>query len=157
MVKKSLIVVGILVLIGGAYAAYVYLQPPRDVQSAKVDVVTTTKDLIAEYLKDAKAANKKYLYSDGDSKIFAISGKVSSITENAEKAKVIILKEDGGKVGISCTFTLDASKTPEATKLKEGDQVTIKGAITAGPAYDADLEEYTDMVMIQCAVNPAEK
>lgn len=157
MVKKILIAIGILVLLGGGYGLYKYLQPPRDVQKAKVDVVTTTKALVAEYLKNKDAANKKYLSSDGDSKIFAISGKVSSISENAEKAKVIKLKEDGGKVAISCTFTLEATKTPETAKLKEGDMVTIKGQITTGPEYDKDFEEYSDIVMIQCALKPADK
>lgn len=157
MLKKILIVVGVIAVIGGSYAAYLWFQPHRDVQSAKVDVTTTVKALFDEYKKNAEAANKKYLSSDGESKIFAISGKISDISENSSEAKVITLKQDGADAGVSCTFTAKASQDEATKKLKVGDQITIKGAITSGPSYDADLEEYTDATMLDCAVNPAKK
>lgn len=155
MLKKILIVIVVLGVLGGGYAAYLFYQPHRDVQAAKVEVVTTVKDLMAEYKVNTDSANTKYLSSDGDSKIFALSGKVAEISENSNKEKVVTLREDGKEVGVACTFTAEASKAPATQKLKVGDVITIKGAITSGPDFDPDLS--SDATMKDCALQPAKK
>lgn len=156
MLKKIFIGIAIVAIIGGSYAAYLYYQPHRDVQNSKVDVVLTVKDLMAEYKASADSANAKYLSSDGNSKIFALSGKISNITENSKKEKVVTLAEEGKDVGVDCTFTAKASTSEASQKLKKGDIVTIKGAITSGPdLIDPDLP--TNATMKDCALSPKEK
>lgn len=155
MLKKILIVIVLIGAAAGAYVAYLYFQPHRDVQAAKVDVVTTVKDLIAEYKTNADSANAKYLAANGDSKIFALSGKITEITENSNQAKVVTLKEEGKSIGVDCTFTAEASKNPATLKLKVGDVITVKGQITSGPDFDPDLS--TNATMKDCALKPAQK
>ncbi|WP_299463248.1 hypothetical protein [uncultured Microscilla sp.] len=155
MLKKILIIIVIIGAAAGAYVAYLYFQPHRDVQASKVDVVITVKDLVAEYKASADSANAKYLAANGESKIFAVSGKIAEITENSNKEKVVTLREEGKEIGVACTFTAEASKDPATQKLKAGDMITVKGAIASGPDFDPDLP--TDATMRDCALKPTKK
>ena len=135
-------------IIGGGVILYVYNKPHRDVQASSVDYILEVKQLVNEYLMDARAANEKYLQEDGDSKIIAITGRVASIDEDLHQQKVVLLKETNGLAGVSCTFMRETNKNVE--KLKPGDLVTIKGVIRAGAGYDEDMELYEDVILEKC-------
>ncbi len=64
--------------------------------------------------------------------------------------KVVLLKENGMKAGVSCTFMEHTNENAE--KLKKDDSVTIKGIIRAGARYDEDLEFYEDVILEKCDV-----
>lgn len=153
--KKKVIRWGILIfivalIIGGGYAYYLWNMPQRDVQSADIDIEITSSQLVQEYLTDVKAANSKYLQEEGDSKILAVEGSVSSINTDMNNQKVIILKEENDKAGVSCTFT--TLTNANANKLAVGDRVKIKGVFRSGAGYDEDLELYEDVIMEKCDV-----
>lgn len=154
MKKKTIKRIGFVILAGsiiaGSIATYMWFKPHRDVQATKAFAALKVNDLIQEFSADANAANAKYLSQDGNSKILVIEGRVSKVSENQIGETVIILKEEGAKAGVSCTFTLKTS--PETAGIKEGDTIHIKGAITAGNSYDADLDLYEHAVMAQCAI-----
>ena len=107
-------------------------------------------ELVLEYLANADLANEKYLEQEGDSKVIAITGTVSSIDEDLNHQKVVLLKNADENAGVSCTFM--AVTNANATKLKPGDKVTIKGVIRSGAGYDEDLELYEDVIMEKCDV-----
>jgi RecG-like helicase len=124
--------------------------PHRDVQKAAVDYKMEAKDLVNEYLKDAKKANDRYLQEEGESKIIAVTGIVASVDEDMNHQKVVLLRDSGESAGVSCTFM--ASTNVNAEKLKNGDKVTIKGVIRSGAGYDEDLELYEDVIIEKCDV-----
>jgi len=150
MKKRKMFKIGIItavagVVIAGAVGLYMFNMPHRDVQSAKADYSLNSSEIVAEYLTDAKAANSKYLAADGDSKVLEITGTVSKISEDFDGEKVVLLKSDNDKAGVSATFTPETSEN--AAKLEVGQQVTLKGVIRSGAAYDKDLELYENVIL----------
>jgi hypothetical protein len=150
MKKRQIIKTGIIVAVAGiviavAVGLYMFNMPHRDVQSAKADYSLNSSEIVAEYLIDADAANSKYLAADGDSKVLEITGTVSKISEDFDGQKVVLLKSDSDKAGVSATFTPETNANTE--KLQVGQSVTIKGVIRAGAAYDSDLELYENVIL----------
>lgn len=150
MKKRKIIKIGIIVaitgiVIAGSIGLYMFNMPHRDVQSAKADFSLNSSGIVEEYLADAKAANSKYLAADGDSKVLKISGRVNKISENFVGQKVVLLKTDTDKAGVSATFTEETNTN--AAKLLIGQNVTLKGVIRSGAAYDEDLELYENVIL----------
>ena len=150
MKKKRIIKTGIIVaitgiVIAGAIGLYMFNMPHRDVQSAKADFSLNSSGIVAEYLSDANAANSKYLADDGESKVLKITGTVNKISENFDGQKVVLLKAESDKAGVSATFTPETNKNAE--KLQLGERVTLKGVIRSGAAYDTDLELYENVIL----------
>jgi len=149
MLKKIIIVIIIVGAIGGAYGLYVFFMPHRDVQSVEAFATISANDLVAEYLKDNAAANLKYLADDGDSKVLNITGRVSSIETDQKNQLVLILKDEGAAIGVSCTFMESTNKN--AKKLKVGDVVKIKGVLRSGVDEDSEMLE-EDVIIENCDV-----
>lgn len=137
-------------LIGVGFGLDLWFMPHRDVQSAPVFDELTADDFINEYLDNAAEANEKYLAADGDSKIIAITGTVSSVETNEAGDAVIYIKGSSDEVAIRCTL-MDTEKD-EASSVKEGQTLTINGVVSAGAAYDADFEMYEDAIMRECYI-----
>lgn len=148
--KKKIIRIVILfvaaaVLVGGGVGLYMFNKPARDVQNTKTDYSYNASDIVSEYLSDPKKANDKYLDESGNSKVLEISGLVAEISEDFNKQKVVLLKADSDKAGVSCTFTHETNSQVE--KIKIGDQVTIKGVIRSGASFDEDLDLYENVII----------
>ncbi len=138
------------IIIAASIGAYMWFKPHRNVQATKAFAELKVNELISEFSADAKAANAKYLANDGNSKVLIVEGHVSKVSTNQNGETVIVLKDEGAKVGVSATFTQKTS--PNAQSVKVGDIIKIKGAITAGNSYDADLDLYEHAVLIQCDI-----
>jgi hypothetical protein len=138
------------VVIAGSLAAYMWFMPHRNVRSTKAFAEIEVKDLILEFTVDAVKANAKYLSSDGNSKVLILEGRVASFTANQNNEKVILLKDEGAKAGVSCTFTQESAGALKA--VQKGDIIKVKGAITAGNRYDPDLELTEHAILIQCSL-----
>jgi len=149
MLKKIIIGIIIVGALGGSYGLYVFFMPHRDVQSVEAFATISANDLVAEYLKDNAAANLKYLADDGDSKVLNITGRVSSVDTDQKMQLVLILKDEGAAIGVSCTFMESTNKNAE--KLKIGDQVKIKGVLRSGVDEDSELLE-EDVIIENCDV-----
>ena len=137
-------------VITGGIVIYMFNMPHRNVQNTSTDYSITVKEVVNEYLTDADKANNKYLDSEGESKILEVTGMVSSITEDFNKQKVVLLKAKDLEAGVSCTFI--AGTNESVSTLKEGDKVTIKGVIRSGASYDEDLEMYENVIMEKCSI-----
>ncbi len=150
MNKKKIIIIAAVVLLGGiGVFLSQWFMPHRDVQNSAIDIHITAPNLVSEYLEDASKANTKYLQSEGDSKILAVTGKITSMEEDMKHQKVIYLASDT-EAKVSCTFTAETNN--EVDNLKVGDQVDVKGVIRSGATYDEDLEMYEDVIMEKCAI-----
>jgi hypothetical protein len=147
--KKVLRITAILgvagILIAGGIGLYVFNMPHRDIQSADADYTLTTSEIVSEYLTDKDAANKKYLAADGNSKILEITGRVGKISEDYAGQKVVLLKDEQLKAGVSATFTSESNSSLNDVQVDE--TLTIKGVIRSGASYDEDLEMYEHVIL----------
>ena len=132
-------------IIGGGAMLYMFNMPHRDIQSAKVDYSLTSTQIVSEYLSDKDAANEKYLAADGDSKILEVTGIISKISEDFNNQKVILLKGNEDKAGVRAVFTAETNQN--ASNLKVGETITVKGVIRSGASYDDDLELYENVIL----------
>ena len=154
MKKKTIKRIGLVILTGiiiaGSIGAYIYFKPHRNVQATNAFTKLKATDLVNEFTADAAKANAKYLASDGNSKVLIVEGRVSKISDNQNGEKVILLKDEGAKVGVSATFTQITSTNIGSIKI--GDIIKVKGAISAGNSYDADLDLYEHAILVQCDI-----
>ncbi|MFD2917236.1 OB-fold protein [Psychroserpens luteus] len=148
--KKILIILTTGVLIAVSVALYMFNQPARDVQATTTDYSFNASTIVNEYLTDANAANAKYLDEEGVSKVLEITGIVATISEDFNNQKVILLKNDTDKAGVSATFTEETNA--HTNNVKIGDEITIKGVIRSGAAYDSDLEMYENVIIDKCDI-----
>ncbi|HVM88813.1 MAG TPA: hypothetical protein VMT76_11555 [Puia sp.] len=148
--KKALILIGAVFLIGAGIGLYLFFKPHRNVQDTDIFAELSTRALTSEFSANATAANAKYLSSDGNSKVLVIKGRVDNVSINQNGERVIELKDEGAKAGISAT--LIKSDSVAASQLKKGDIIRIKGAITAGNSYDPTLDLYTDAILVQSRI-----
>lgn len=149
MKKKLFRIVAIItaagLLIGGGIMLYMFNMPHRDIQSAKTDYSLTSTQIVSEYLSDRDAANEKYLASDGNSKILEVTGIISKISENFNSQKVVLLKGNKDKAGVTAVFTTETN--PSVSNLNVGETITVKGVIRSGASYDDDLELYENVIL----------
>lgn len=145
ILKIALIVIGVGILIGGSVGYYMFNKPARDVQNTKTDFSYNASEIVNEYLTDAQKANDKYLDEAGNSKVLEISGVVANISEDFNNQKVILLKAETDKAGVSCTFTQETNSSIQSVKI--GDKITIKGVIRSGASFDEDLEMYENVII----------
>jgi hypothetical protein len=147
--KKVIRIIAILgvagILIAGGIGLYMFNMPHRDVQSSDADYTLTTSEIVSEYLTDKDAANKKYLAADGNSKILEISGAVSKISEDFAGQKVVLLKDEQLKAGVSASFTSESNSSLNDVHVDQ--TITIKGVIRSGASYDEDLEMYEHVIL----------
>jgi hypothetical protein len=146
ILKRILLLILGIIIIGGSYVLYIFMQPHRDVQATTTDYQMEAKVLVNEYLADAKASNNKYLDEEGESKIIEVTGTIAEISKDMNSQNVVLLKSEGEDAGVSCTFLA----TTNTSHLKVGDIVTIKGVIRSGAGYDEDLELFEDVIMEKC-------
>lgn len=150
IIKIAAIVIIAGIVIGGGVGLYLFNMPKRNIQNAKTDFSVTSSALVAEYLTDQKAANQKYLTADGESKILEVAGTVSKISENFNGQKVVLLKNQSDKAGVSATFTDETAAQVSAIQL--GQNIRVKGVIRSGAVYDQDLELYENVILEKSAI-----
>lgn len=131
--KKFVIVLLVLAAIAGAVYYFVINKPHRDVND-ETAISMAAPQLFAEFTANEAVANKKYL-----NKAILVSGIVSTVEENQDKQKYIILQTDDALNGIMCTMRSNDFST------KAGDQVSIKG-FCSGFVGDVKLTD--------CVLNP---
>lgn len=140
----------IAVLIATGTIYFLFNKPHRDIQAAKTDYSLTATQLVNEYLTSPEQANQKYLDEGGESKILLITGTIYSVSTDMNNQKVVLLRNDNEKAGVSCTFT--AFTNTHAEGLTKGQTVTVKGVIRAGAGFDKDLDLYEDVILEKCDV-----
>lgn len=124
-----------------------YFKPHRNVKTAQVYDEFEVDDFIHEFLEKPKEAQEKYLSSDGESKIVAMTGTISGIETNLNNQLVIELKSSKQDVG--ARFTLLEEEKAKADKLKIGDKTKLTGVVSAGATFDEDFNQYLDAILEQ--------
>lgn len=131
-------------------AGWIWFLPHRDIRSAAVDEEVDVATLTRSFANDPSAANAHYLSGDGNSKVLQVSGPVFSISTNNQGEAVVLIKADTAKMGVIATFLKDYSK--EVQQLKKGTMIKVKGAITSGNSFDADLGLVEHATLIKCVL-----
>ncbi len=115
MIKKIILVVVALGLIGGGIGAFMWFKPHPKVEDAK-GIVIAAPVLAKEYSADEKAADGKYL-----NKAIEVTGSVSEMEKNQDGGLMVILQTEDPTGGIQCTMR-DKNANPA-----KGQTITVKG------------------------------
>ncbi len=115
MVKKIIVVVLLLALIGVCTGIYLWNKPAKKVENAK-GIAISAADLSKEYATDEKAADTKYL-----NKAIEVSGTISEIDNNQDGGMMVILQTADPTTGIQCTMR------EKGLTVTKGQNIVIKG------------------------------
>lgn len=128
--KKILIGLFILLLAGAAVIWYIFTEKFTDTAEQKPDFTVNAVDFLKEFQQDDSLANKKYI-----EKIVAVNGIVSEIEAADTTANIKFVDANTGDYII---FAFQQQHLADAKKLKQGQQVSIKGSCSGG-AYSEIL------------------
>ena len=132
--KKYLIYILLLGLIGAVFGFYMYNKPHKNIKNSKVDFTMEANQLFAVFEENEQEANTKYL-----DKIIEVTGTVRSV-DAAEKGNIsVILESENDMSGVICQ--LDNLTSPKRTNFSSGEKVTFKGICTG---------MLMDVVMVRC-------
>lgn len=133
--KKVLLIVLLLGVIGAGVGYYLYNKPVASLEHKKADLEITAAGLIEAYEADEKAADSIYL-----GKIIAVSGKITEITNEEGKLK-INLETSNPIALIICEMEAGVNADP----LKAGDEIKIKGLCSG---------YLSDVILVQSTIVP---
>lgn len=120
--KRTLLVVLLLVLIGAFVGYKMYNKPHENIENATADLKISAEQLFTEFETDENAANEKYL-----DKLVQVSGTVQSADTDENGITKVIL-DSGGMFGVVCQ--LDELSEHKRKDFSEGEQVNFKGKCT---------------------------
>jgi hypothetical protein len=122
-------VIALCILIGAAWAFYLYSKPHASAADKKTDVVIGADSLYASFTNDEAGANKKYI-----NKVAEVSGIVQDISVSDRKP-VVFLRTSGPGV-INCLMAMDSATV--FSTIKKNTQAVIKGKCS-GYLLDVNL------------------
>ena len=115
--KKVLIALVVLVVVGAGFAYYLYNKPVASLEHQKSDVTVSADQLIQDYESDENTANEKYL-----GKVVEVSGKVAGVTQEEGKHKVSLETTNPMSAVIG-----ELEDHLNTGGVKAGDQIRMKG------------------------------
>ena len=141
--KKILYGLLVIALLGAGSIWYIFSEKFSDTKETKADFTVDALDLIHEFEKNDNLANKKYA-----EKMIVVNGMVSEVEAADTTVNIKMVDTTSGAYII---FAFQQQHREEAKKIKEGDQVVIKGSCSGG-AYSKILE--TEFITFKrCALN----
>src|SRR5215203_2967344 len=115
--KKVVILVMLLVIIGGALYGYkLYQEKTPDAINQEAEVSITAKELLQAFEDDPATAQKKYV-----NRIIQVTG----IVKKVDTSGAVIMGEDGNASEIS--IGLDRRHIADAMKIKPGTRISLQG------------------------------
>lgn len=118
MVRKIIIAVSILIVLGIGVGVYQFNKPHEDLRTTRPDVVISADSLTTLYENDEVLADSLYL-----GKTLEVAGIVSNVVTNADSTLTVFLKSSG-MTQVSCQLSAEASAV---AKLSEGAGVVVRG------------------------------
>lgn len=115
--KKIIIPLIALAMIGAAIGFYMYNKPVQSLENKKADVTISAEQLLSDYESNEQSANDKYL-----GKVVQVNGTVAEISTGEGKNKIHL--ETSNPISVVIT-ELDEGNTVEGLKI--GDEATVKG------------------------------
>lgn len=119
MIRKLLIIGGILVIIGISVGIYIYNKPHINLGHTRPDLVLSADSLVALYESDESRADSLLL-----GKVIEVSGTVADVVTNSDSTITVMLKTT--KMGqVSCQLSEEASA---GAKIVIGQEVVLRGS-----------------------------
>ncbi|HZV71291.1 MAG TPA: hypothetical protein VFG10_17170 [Saprospiraceae bacterium] len=115
--KKILIALILLAIIGAGYGYYIYNRPVASLEDKEADVAISADQMITDYETDETAANEKYL-----GKVVVVTGKITEITSEEGKKKVN-LETSNPISAVIC----EMEENKKTENLKAGAMIKVKG------------------------------
>ncbi len=132
--KKYLIYIILLGLIGAGFGFYIYNKPHKNIKNIKVDFKIEASQFLAAFEENESEANTKYL-----DKIIEVRGTVREVNSDEEGNISVILDSENELSGVICQ--LDNLTTHKRTNFNPGENVAFKGICTG---------MLMDVVMVRC-------
>lgn len=120
--KKILIVVILLGLIGLFWGYKMWNKPHENISEQKVAFTVSANNVLGEFEKNEADANTKYI-----NKIIKVTGKVSNIESN-DSTSIVTLETDNPMSGVICE--LDPYSKHPRTNFQVGESIAFKGYCT---------------------------
>lgn len=133
MIKKVLVVVGVLLIAAGIFVYKLYTREHRMIEQEQYTSIHA-QQLFEAFEENEAQANTKFL-----NQVIEVTGVVSEILTNQENKTVVVLKSNDPLFGISCTLEQSTSR------LSQGDSLILKGICTG---YLSDVV-LTDCIIIK--------
>lgn len=146
MSNKKLIVLVILVAAAGAglYAWKEFNRKNEDLAAVKPDYNVQATTLIGEFAANDSAANVKY-----QGKIISVDGMVKNIDKDDDGFYTVVLGDTADMSAVRCA--MDSTHAADATSLKRGESVKVKGALTGFQKDDTGLLG-SDVELNRCVI-----
>ncbi len=113
-----------LIIAGAAFYGYKeYNRTNKDIAIITPSFKTTSTELINEFTKNDTVANTKYL-----DKTIALNGNIKSIDKDENGFFTIVIGDTSSTTSVRCS--MDSVHNMEASTLKEGTLVNVKGICT---------------------------
>lgn len=145
MKRKTILYVLSFLFVAGAvvvyYAYHEFFRKHEDVIEVESAFQLNATDLIEKFKTDEKASNNLYL-----GQVLTVSGTVKSV-ENNEGLYIISLGDTTDLSSIRCT--LDSAHASEASMIKIGSPIAIKGYCSG---FNADNLLGSDVILSRCAL-----
>lgn len=132
--KKYLVYIILLALIGGVIGIYMYNKPHKNIKSSNTDFKLEASQLFSAFEENESEANTKYL-----DKIIEVSGVVREMDADDEGNINVILESDNELSGVICQ--LDNLTKHKKSNFNPGENVVFKGICTG---------MLMDVVMVRC-------
>lgn len=136
--KKILAVILALVLTGAAVGYYLWNKPHLDIESA-TGIKTDAVGLYKAFTTDSVSAKQHFI-----EKVLEVTGTVSSISKNQQGQTLLMITTGAEGAYINCTME------GQATAVKQGNAVVIKGICNGIGQGDADLGIMGDVYLVRC-------
>ncbi len=132
--KKYLIYILLLTVVGGAFGFYMYNKPHQNMTKVVADLQLSAIQLFTEFENDESQANVKYL-----DKVVEVSGVVKEVSTDEDGMTNLTLESGSDMFGVVCQ--MDNLTEHSRTIFKEGEKVKIKGICTG---------VLMDVVLVRC-------
>ena len=137
-VRNILILLLLAALLAVVFGYYLFNKGPLDVRNSDA-IKANAIELYEQFNTDSTAALNKY-----SGKILQVTGKVTAVSFNQEKQKVILLKTNISGASVNCTLEEDPGE------INPGETVNIKGICSGIGQGDEDLGIKGDVYLTRC-------
>lgn len=146
MSTKKIIVLVVLVAAAGAgiYAWKEFTRKNEDLASVNAEHNVQATALISEFAANDSMANAKY-----QGKIISVEGMVKQVDKDDDGFYTVVLGDTADMPAVRCA--MDSTHATNATSLKRGESVKVKGALTGYKKDDTGLLG-SDVELNRCVI-----
>ena len=134
--KKLLLFIAVIVILGGGFAFYLYNKPVASIDSIDAALTISADELFSQFENNETEANSKYL-----GKIIEVHGKVKDFSIGDSGDLNLVLASGNEMFGINCG--LAKGQDVRYKNYQVGDSIKIKGECTG---------ILSDVVLTRCVI-----